>query len=31
MCTVVAGTGIDPERPGYKHALLHPQPSGGLT
>jgi alpha-L-rhamnosidase len=28
---VVAGIGIDPEQPGYKHILIHPRPGGGLT
>ncbi len=28
---VVAGMEIDPARPGYKHAILRPQPGGGLT
>ena len=28
---VVAGIGIDPDRPGYKHVIFHPQPGGGLT
>jgi alpha-L-rhamnosidase len=27
----VAGIDTDPEQPGYKHTLLHPQPGGGLT
>ena len=27
----VAGMGIDPENPGYKHILLAPHPGGGLT
>jgi alpha-L-rhamnosidase len=28
---VVAGIGIDPTEPGYKHVLFQPQPGGGLT
>ncbi|MCK5136645.1 MAG: glycoside hydrolase family 78 protein [Bacteroidales bacterium] len=28
---VVAGIGIDPDRPGYKHTIIHPRPGGGLT
>ncbi len=28
---VVAGLQIDPQRPAYKHTLIHPQPGGGLT
>jgi alpha-L-rhamnosidase len=28
---VVAGIGIDPERPGYKHIIIHPMPGGELT
>ncbi len=28
---VVAGIGIDPARPGYRHILIHPHPGGGLT
>ncbi len=28
---VVAGIDIDPSEPGYKHALIQPQPGGGLT
>jgi alpha-L-rhamnosidase len=27
----VAGIEIDPAQPGYKHAILRPQPGGGLT
>lgn len=27
----VAGIEIDPEKPGYKHSILRPQPGGGLT
>jgi len=28
---VVAGIGIDPGHPGYKHVIIHPRPGGGLT
>jgi len=28
---VVAGIGIDPDQPGYKHTIIHPRPGGGLT
>ncbi|MBN3036099.1 MAG: alpha-L-rhamnosidase, partial [Bacteroidales bacterium] len=28
---VVAGIGIDPDQPGYKHVIIHPRPGGGLT
>ena len=28
---VVAGIDADPQQPGYKHILFHPQPGGGLT
>jgi len=31
MYRVVAGIGIDPDEPGYKHVLIRPQPGGGLT
>jgi alpha-L-rhamnosidase len=31
MYRVVAGIEIDPREPGYKHALIQPQPGGGLT
>ena len=27
----VAGIELDPERPGYKHSIIHPHPGGGLT
>jgi alpha-L-rhamnosidase len=27
----VAGIDVDPEKPGYKHIILHPHPGGGLT
>jgi alpha-L-rhamnosidase len=28
---VVAGIGIDPDQPGYKHSIIHPRPGGGLS
>ena len=31
LYTTVAGIEIDPERPGYKHVLIRPQPGGSLT
>ncbi|MEN8228913.1 MAG: glycoside hydrolase family 78 protein [Bacteroidota bacterium] len=31
MYQVVAGIGIDPDHPGYKHIIIHPRPGGGLT
>ena len=31
LYNTVAGIDIDPERPGYKHVLVRPQPGGGLT
>jgi alpha-L-rhamnosidase len=31
MYRVVAGLDMDPSAPGYRHALLHPQPGGGLS
>ncbi len=31
MYQVVAGIGIDPDQPGYKHIIIHPRPGGGLT
>ena len=31
LYSVVAGIAPDPQRPGYKHVLLRPQPGGGLT
>ncbi|PYM97450.1 MAG: alpha-L-rhamnosidase, partial [Candidatus Rokuibacteriota bacterium] len=31
LYNTVAGIEIDPERPGYKHVLIQPQPGGGLT
>ena len=27
----VAGIGLDPKTPAYKHILIHPRPGGGLT
>ena len=31
MYRVVAGLDMDPVQPAYRHALIHPQPGGGLT
>ena len=31
MYEVVAGIGIDPDQPGYKHIIINPRPGGGLT
>ncbi len=31
MFGVVAGIATDPDAPGFKHALIQPQPGGGLT
>jgi alpha-L-rhamnosidase len=31
MYDTVAGLGLDPEKPGFKHILIHPQPGGSLT
>lgn len=31
LYTHVGGIKIDPENPGYKHILFHPNPGGGLT
>ena len=31
MYAVIGGIDLDPEQPGYKHILMHPQPGGGLT
>jgi alpha-L-rhamnosidase len=31
MYTVIGGIDLDPEMPGYKHIVMHPQPGGGLT
>jgi alpha-L-rhamnosidase len=31
MYATVAGIDLDPERPGYKHIIIHPTPGGSLT
>jgi len=31
MYAVIGGIDLDPDRPGYKHIIMHPQPGGGLT
>ncbi len=31
LYSTVAGIEVDPAQPGYKHAILRPQPGGGLT
>ena len=31
MYAVIGGIDLDPEHPGYKHIMMHPQPGGGLT
>jgi alpha-L-rhamnosidase len=31
MYNHIGGINIDPENPGYKHIILHPNPGGGLT
>jgi alpha-L-rhamnosidase len=31
MYAVIGGIDVDPERPGYKHIIMRPQPGGGLT
>ncbi|MCA9912347.1 MAG: hypothetical protein KC496_03325, partial [Anaerolineae bacterium] len=31
MYSTIAGINADPAQPGYKHAILRPQPGGGLT
>ena len=31
LYTSVGGIDLDPDRPGYKHIVMHPQPGGGLT
>jgi len=31
LYTSVGGIDLDPDRPGYKHIILHPQPGGDLT
>jgi alpha-L-rhamnosidase len=31
MYAAIAGVDLDPDRPGYKHIIMHPHPGGGLT
>ncbi|MFZ0533617.1 MAG: glycoside hydrolase family 78 protein [Anaerolineales bacterium] len=31
MYADIGGIDLDPEQPGYKHIIMHPQPGGGLT
>jgi alpha-L-rhamnosidase len=31
MYAVISGIDLDPDQPGYKHIIMHPQPGGGLT
>lgn len=31
MYSVIGGLELDPNLPGYKHIIFHPQPGGGLT
>ena len=31
MFDTVAGIGLDPEQPGFKHIIIRPRPGGGLT
>jgi alpha-L-rhamnosidase len=31
LYAVVGGIEFDPDQPGYKHIIMHPQPGGGLT
>jgi len=31
MYSTIAGIDIDPEKPGYKHIIIRPNPGGGLT
>jgi len=31
MYAVIGGIDLDPEQPGYKNIIMHPQPGGGLT
>jgi alpha-L-rhamnosidase len=31
MYAVIGGIDLDPQQPGYKHILMHPQPGGGIT
>jgi alpha-L-rhamnosidase len=31
MFDTVAGIGVDPDQPGFKHIIIHPRPGGNLT
>ena len=31
MTEAMAGIGIDPDQPGYKHIIIHPRPGGGFS
>ncbi len=31
MYAILGGIDLDPDQPGYKHIVMHPQPGGGLT
>ena len=31
MFDTVAGIGLDPDQPGFKHVIIHPRPGGGMT
>ena len=31
MYSALGGIDLDPDQPGYKHIIMHPQPGGGLT
>ena len=31
LYSTVAGLGLDPQKPGYKHSIIHPHPGGGLS
>ncbi|RPJ23840.1 MAG: alpha-L-rhamnosidase, partial [Chloroflexi bacterium] len=31
MYAVIGGIDLDPDQPGYKHIIMHPQPGGGLA
>jgi alpha-L-rhamnosidase len=31
MYAVIGGIDLDPDQPGYRHIVMHPQPGGGLT
>ena len=31
MYAIIGGIDLDPDQPGYKHIIMHPQPGGGLT